>query len=179
MMRWPTAMLLAAMFVAGCRRAQPSFDPFLPRTRIPPPATGAATGAPDAYYTNPTPPMNGTAPSWPAPGAAVPSTTPTDLYSPPGGYQYPQPTPAPTAPGPGPAPSLPATTSATPGIGQVPRANRLKYVATADTSHSAVYEPGEQANGSSQNQPQFAPEDTSSEMDIMDLPPVHRVARSE
>ncbi|HEX7379096.1 MAG TPA: hypothetical protein VF278_18380 [Pirellulales bacterium] len=221
MMRWPTAMLLAAMFVAGCRRAQPSFDPFLPRTRIPPPATGAATGAPDAYYTNPTPPMTGTAPGWPAPGAAVPSTTPTDLYSPPGGYQYPQPTPAPTAPGPMPvpAPSQPATTSVTPGIGQVPRANRLKYVATADTSRSAVYEAGEQANGAqdssenptvgrpagpsaadeasasrptiaasrsnrgfetpAQNQPQFAPEDTSSEMDIMDLPPVHRVARSE
>lgn len=178
MLRWPTALLLAAMSVAGCRRAQPTFDPFLPRTRIPPPATGAATGAPDANYTNPVPPMTGGAPNWPTPGA--PSAAPSDLYSPPGGYQYPQPTPAPGAVSPAPVtvPAQPATTSNSPGIGQVPRANRMKYVATADTSRSAAYERDDGADAS-QKQPQLAVGDTSSEVDIMDLPPVNRVARGE
>lgn len=175
MMRWPTALLLAALCMAGCRRAQPTFDPFLPRTRIPPPATGAATGAPDAYYTNPAPPMTGTAPSWPAAGA--PPASPGNLYSPPGGYQYPQPAPAPGPSNSAPVPG-PATTGMPPGVGQVPRANRMKYVATADTSRSAVYEAGG-ASDASQKQPELAVDDRSSAVDIMDLPPVNRVARSE
>lgn len=176
MMRWPTALLLAACCMAGCHRAQPSLDPFLPRTRIPPPPTGAATGAPDAYYTNPAPPMTGTAPSWPA---TAPTTGPSDLYSPPGGYQYPQPTPATSSGGyaPAPGPAAPAATGVAPGVGQVPRANRMKYVATADTSRSTVYERDTQADAS-QTQPTLA-RDESSAVDIMDLPPVDRVARNE
>lgn len=183
MMRLPTALLLAALCLAGCRRAQPTFDPFLPRTRIPPPPTGAATGAPDAYYTNPTPPMTGGAPSWPAAGA--PAAAPGNLYSPPGGYQYPQPTPAPGssnyAPPPGSAPA--ASTGVAPGVGQVPRPNPMKYVATADTSRSAVYDRDDQSDAS-QKPPELALDDapsaqTSSAVDIMDLPPVSRVARSE
>lgn len=177
MIRWPTALLLAALCMAGCRRAQPTFDPFLPRTRIPPPPTGAATGAPDAYYTNPTPPMTGSAPGWPAPATGAPVG---NQFAPPASYPYPQPTTAPGSstytPAPGPAP-LP-TTGATPPVGQIPRANRMKYVATADTSPSAVYERGKQADAS-QNQPELAANEASSAVDIMDLPPVTRVARSE
>lgn len=179
MMRWPTALLLAALYTAGCRNAQPTLDPFLPRTRIPPPATGAATGAPDAYYTNPAPPMTGGAPAWPAPAATSPPTGPSNLYAPPGGYQYPQPAPAPG--GGNYAPPTTGTplsaTDDTPAIGQIPRAKPTKYVATANTAPSAVYDRGQP--DAARNQPELAANDESSAVDIMDLPPVSRVARAE
>jgi hypothetical protein len=178
MMRWPTALLLAAFCAAGCHSAQPTLDPFLPRTRIPPPATGAATGAPDANYTNPAPPMTGGAPAWPAP-ANPPAAGPGNLYAPPGGYQYPQPTPAPGASNYPPASTGTPLSKAddTPAIGQIPRAKPTKYVATADTAPSAVYERGQpDAAG---DQPELASNDESSAVDIMDLPPVSHVARAE
>jgi hypothetical protein len=53
----------------------------------------------------------------------------------------------------------------------------MKYVATADTSRSTVYERDTQADAS-QTQPTLA-RDESSAVDIMDLPPVDRVARNE
>ena len=92
-MRWPAAWALAAVCAVGCHSTSPALDPFLPRTRIPPPATGAATGEP--YYANPALPFNGSAPAYPPPPAAVPSGVGGSPYTPPGGYQY-QPSTAPS-----------------------------------------------------------------------------------
>ncbi|MGH7139213.1 MAG: hypothetical protein ACREHD_26000 [Pirellulales bacterium] len=176
-MRWPTALLLATLWAAGCRSSQPTFDPFLPRTRIPPPPTGAATGAPDAYYTNPTPPMTGTAPAWSAPPAPAAGS----LYAPPGGYQYQQSAPgtAPAASGyapvPGPAP-LNRTSAAAPTVGQ---RSKTKYIATADTTPSAVYERGGQIDVAQKPPVLAANEATSETVDIMDLPPVNRLSRAQ
>ncbi|HET6879573.1 MAG TPA: hypothetical protein VFI31_05440 [Pirellulales bacterium] len=180
-MRWPTAMLLAACCTAGCRNSQPASDPFyLPSTRVPPPPTGAAVGAPDAYYTNPAPPMNGAAPSWPAPGPA-PANGSNGLYSPPGGYQYQPsaPTPAPNAgsylPSPGPAPARNASNAA-PRSMRTNRVTQASYVTSVDETPSAVYE---SVGDSAGEQPELAANDASSApIDIMDLPPVKRVARA-
>lgn len=181
-MRWPTAMLLATLCTAGCRSSQPTFDPFLPRTRIPPPPTGAATGTPDAYYTNPTPPMTGTAPAWSAPPAAAPPAPAAGgLYAPPGGFQYQQSAPATApatsgyAPVPGPAP-LNRTSTATPTVGQ---RSKTKYVATADTTPSTVYERGGQPDAALKPPVLAANEAPSATVDIMDLPPVNRVSRAQ
>jgi hypothetical protein len=184
-MRWPTAMLLAALGTAGCHTSQPTFDPFFPRTRIPPPATGAATGAPDAFYTSPTPPLTGSAPSYmpPATGAGGSGGS----YAPPGGFpRQSSPTPAPGAGSYVPGPVSTNSASAAPAAGNVALAQysadgtsatrqpaqskRPSYVATADNQPSAVYERGWQAGGSSTN---LAASDSSTDaIDIMDLPPV-------
>lgn len=94
-MRWPAAWAFAAVCAVGCHSTSPSLDPFLPRTRIPPPPTGAATGSGDAYYTSPAPPFNSSAPAYPPPAAAVPGGAGGSPYTPPGGFQYnSSPTPA-------------------------------------------------------------------------------------
>jgi hypothetical protein len=198
-MRWPTALLLAALGTAGCRNSQPTSDPFFPRTTIPPPPTGSATGAPDAYYTNPTPPLNGSAPQFIPPSTGAPAASPpSNFYSPPGGFQYQQPSPtmAPGASGyaptPGPAPRGSTSMFQPTGevttaqydddtsqttIGQVPRMKQAKYVRTADTQPSAVYERGGTVDAGT-SPPALASDDTSSDpIDIMDLPPVQRSSR--
>jgi hypothetical protein len=78
-------MLIAAISVAGCRSRPTGLDPFLGRTTVPAPPTGAATVQPGATIA--VPPAN-TNPS-PVPGAAAPAGTPASpgsIYSPPGGF---------------------------------------------------------------------------------------------
>ena len=91
-MRWPAAIVFAAVCAVGCHSTPQVFDPFLPRTTIPPPGTGAATGAPDANYVNPTAPYSGSAPAYtPAPSNGAPASGGANgLYAPPGGYHYQQ-----------------------------------------------------------------------------------------
>lgn len=196
-MRWPTALLLAALGTAGCRN-QPTSDPFFPRTTIPPPPTGSATGAPDAYYTNPAPPMSGSAPPFVPPSTgAPPANPPGNLYSPPGGFQYQQsPTMAPGssgyAPTPGPAPRGSASlfqptrevktvqyeepNSGT-TVGQVPRMKQTKYVRTADTQPSPVYDRGGPVEAGVSAPAEAAADSSSEAIDIMDLPSVQRSGR--
>src|SRR5690348_7739486 len=100
-MRWPAAVVFAAAWATGCHSAPPAFDPFLPRTRIPPPATGAATGSGDAVYTSPAP-VTGSPPTY---SPAVPSSNGANgLYAPPGGYQFQQGSPTPASGGYAPIP---------------------------------------------------------------------------
>ncbi|HVX11771.1 MAG TPA: hypothetical protein VHC22_11370 [Pirellulales bacterium] len=178
-MRWPTAMLLAALVTAGCHSTQPTFDPFFPKTRIPPPPTGAATGAPDASYTSPAPPFTPSAP--PAGGS----------YAPPGGFPYQQsPTPAPGSGGyvPGPAPTGAGivqptgnvslaqyrTAAGTSTAGQPSQSKRSKYVPTVDDQPSPVYERGGRRGSVNSNPPAQAADDGGmGAIDIMDLPPVN------
>ena len=62
----------APLLIAGCRNSPQAIDPFLPRTTVPPPATGAAVGTPAPYDSPPS-------------AAGAP-------YTPPGGsYDYSQP----------------------------------------------------------------------------------------
>ena len=194
-MRWPTAMLLAALGTAGCRNPQPTFDPFFPRTRIPPPSTGAATGAPDAFYTSPTPPLTGSAPAYsPSASGAPAAGGSSGFYSPPGGFQYqqPSPTPAPGASGymPTPGPVSPRSTSvarpadsitsaryeepADEPANQSARVSRANYVRTVDNQPSAVYERGGQTGANSSTSALAADDSSSDTIDIMDLPPVKR-----
>jgi hypothetical protein len=91
-MRWPAAWAFAAVCTVGCHSTSPALDPFLPSTRIPPPATGTAGGTGEPYYTNPAPPFNASPPAYPPPPAAVPPGAGGSPYTPPGGYQYQPPT---------------------------------------------------------------------------------------
>jgi len=49
------ALLLTAVVATGCRGTSPAIDPFVGRTTVPPPGTGAAAinPRPDPYYSNP------------------------------------------------------------------------------------------------------------------------------
>ena len=176
-MRWPTAVVFAAACAAGCHSTPPAFDPFLPRTRIPPPATGAATGSGDAVYTSPAPPMTGSTPSY-SPTTTFPNAGGSNgLYAPPGGYQFQQGSPTPAsggyAPIPGPV-NRPDTSQFAPSQGaQVVRAS---HVTTVDDEPSAVYERGRPAESAEPVEQKVAERDDSSSqaVDIMDLPQVIR-----
>ncbi|HEV3344765.1 MAG TPA: hypothetical protein VG125_30595 [Pirellulales bacterium] len=163
-MRWPAAIFLAAVCAVGCHSTPSQLDPFLPNRRIPPPATGAASGTPDAYYTSPAPPYTG-APAYQAPPAGATGGA-NGSYIPPGGYAPPgSPTPAPVSGGFGAVPSAGrGSVGATPAQSQVTRAS---YATTADQEPSAVYQRRRASPATSANQ---AP--SSQSIDIMDLPPV-------
>ncbi|HXT58625.1 MAG TPA: hypothetical protein VN699_08315 [Pirellulales bacterium] len=84
-MKRSLALWCAPLLIAGCRNAPQITDPFLPRTTVPPPGTGAAAGAaaPDYY---------------PGPAATSPTAAPAGgLYTPPGGSYNSAPADAPTA----------------------------------------------------------------------------------
>jgi hypothetical protein len=93
-MKRPLVLLSAALLAAGCHSAQRPTDPFLPRTTVPPPATGSypAQGAAPYYQ--------GAAPAYPAPAYPGPAanqgftpntSAPGNPYSPPGGFAPPRP----------------------------------------------------------------------------------------
>ncbi len=87
-MKWPLALVSAALLAMGCRTPAPTFDPFAGRTTVPPPGTG--TMAPPAvsqpYYQS-------------APPPGVPPTTTYPNTVPPGGsYGYPQSSVQPSSP---------------------------------------------------------------------------------
>jgi hypothetical protein len=186
-MRWPAAMAFAAVLAAGCHRTPQALDPFLPSTRIPPPPTGAATGAPDANYINPAPPYSGASPAYPPQGVA-PAAGSNGLFAPPGGnpYQQSAPTPAPADGGFGPVPAPINHSSSAPAgrDGTDSRGTRLvshevmddnkaaNHVTTVDEEPSAVYEHGEAAPMPAASKPT-----ASQAIDIMDLPPVVRSPR--
>lgn len=78
-MKRSLVLLLAPLLAAGCHNASQATDPFLPRTTVPPPATGAAVGGAAAapYYPGP------------ASGTAAPPAS-SNFYAPPGdNYSYP------------------------------------------------------------------------------------------
>ncbi len=93
-MQRPLVLLSAALLAAGCQSAQRPTDPFLPRTTVPPPATGSypAQGA-APYYQGAAPAYRGPAaspgftPNTSAPNTSAPGT----LYNPPGGFAPPRP----------------------------------------------------------------------------------------
>jgi hypothetical protein len=136
-MRWPAAMVLAAACAVGCHSAPPVFDPFLPRTRIPPPGTGAANGAPDANYISPAPPYTGSAPAYtPSPATGAPSAGGANgPYAPPGGFQYQQ--SAPTGGGFGATPG-PVNSSQILPASRRPAANRGVVLALQNGGTDAV-----------------------------------------
>ncbi|HUY35020.1 MAG TPA: hypothetical protein VMV69_19890 [Pirellulales bacterium] len=83
-MKRPLVLFSAALLAAGCHSAQRPNDPFLPRTTVPPPATGSY-------------PAQGAAPYYPSPPGAYPGPTssqgfvpnnsaPASPYTPPGGF---------------------------------------------------------------------------------------------
>ena len=181
-MRWRAAVFLAAACAVGCRSASSS-DPFL-RTTIPPPGTGAASGAPDAYYTNPAPPYGGGVPSYQAPSYQAPA------YPAPaaGGTNGPfAPTPAPASGGFGTVPGPVPTSQVSPRASQTPRVAKASFVTTADDEPSTVYQrrPGAPRSaasdaepssvGSSPARPSFTgssvAKSSSQSIDIIDLPP--------
>ncbi|HEV7224059.1 MAG TPA: hypothetical protein VGN42_15225, partial [Pirellulales bacterium] len=83
-MKRSLALWCAPLLLAGCRNSPQTMDPFLPRTTVPPPGTGAAAGAAAPYY--------------PGPAAPPPAAAPADgLYTPPGGNYNSAPAGAPTA----------------------------------------------------------------------------------
>ena len=172
-MRWPAAMVFAAAWAAGCHSAPPVLDPFFPRTRIPPPATGAATGSGDALYTSPAPPMTGSAPSY-SPGTTFPNTGGSNgLYAPPGGYQFQQVSPTPATGGYAPIPG-PVNRSSQFAPSQGAQVVRASHVTTVDDEPSAVYERGRQAEPAQAAEP----DDSSAQtVDIMELPSVSRTRR--
>lgn len=201
-MRWPAAIVFAATCTVGCHSSPPVFDPFLPRTRIPPPGTGAATGAPDANYINPAPPYSNSAPPYaPAPATGAPATSGANgPYAPPGGYHYQQ--SAPTSGGLG---GTPGPVNSSQVLPSSPRSSdeRSVVLASHDDSQStcqnrSVAEKSQPRTQSGQvlrasyvtaadSEPSTVyerrraakatgpatPDDSSSEaIDIMDLPPV-------
>lgn len=75
-MKRSLVLLLAPVLIGGCQNSPQAIDPFLPRTTVPPPATGSAVGAPAPYYPGP------------ASGAAPAASG--NFYTPPGNsYNYP------------------------------------------------------------------------------------------
>jgi hypothetical protein len=79
-------MLLATLALGGCRSRPAALDPFLGRTTVAPPPTGAAAVQPGAGLTLPPP---GTAPAGAAPAFSAPpagSAPAGSIYSPPGGF---------------------------------------------------------------------------------------------
>lgn len=100
-MKRSLALLLAIALAGGCHNSSQAVDPFLPRTTVPPPGTGAAVGgAPAPYYPG-------------AAGSTVTPAAPSNSYSPPGGsYNYPSAAPATlpsTPPGPRATDHMPMT----------------------------------------------------------------------
>jgi hypothetical protein len=92
-MKWPWAVMLAAIAFAGCRSSQPATNPFL-RTTVPPPATGqpmmvmpgepappVVTGVPGAAPAGTVPVV----PAQPAPVVAPPVPQQPEEFHPPGG----------------------------------------------------------------------------------------------
>lgn len=79
-------ILIATLGVAGCRSRPTGLDPFLGRTTVPSPATGAATVQPGATIAMP---PAGTLPANMLPANTAPAGSPApagSIYSPPGGF---------------------------------------------------------------------------------------------
>jgi hypothetical protein len=83
-MKWPIALILVGLLVAGCQSPAPVADPFLGRSAtIPPPPTGSATGQPiDQTYPPPLaqPPLQ--SPSMAAPPSIQMPSQPTSQSAP-------------------------------------------------------------------------------------------------
>lgn len=179
-MRWPAAVAFAAVFVAGCHRTPQALDPFLPNTRIPPPPTGAAAGAPDAYYTSPTPPYSGATPAYAPAAGGVPATGSNGPFAPAGGYQ--QSSPAPAAGGFGPVPAPINQSGLVPAGQDGSDSQTVRLVSHEETNHlpavddepSTVYDRGPTKEISQASANEHA---QSEAVDIMDLAPVVRSPR--
>lgn len=169
-MRWPAAMVFAAVSAVGCHSAPRTFDPFLPRTTIPPPPTGAASGAPDANYVSPAAPY-ASPPAYPQPAVGAPAGgNGNGLFAPPAGQYQPGPTPAPVGGGYGTTPGPVNSTQFSPARqgNQSTPATRTSYATTVDDEPSAVYErrrPAKTAAATTKDA-------SSPAIDIMDLSPV-------
>src|SRR5487761_1539931 len=125
-MRGPAAMVFAAACAAGCHSAPPALYPFLPRTRIPPPGTGAATGSPDAY------PYTGSAPAYSPPTNVPGGAGSNGLFAPPGGYPFQPSSPAPATGGYAPIPGPVNRSQSQAAPSQAAQVVRASHVTTAD-----------------------------------------------
>jgi hypothetical protein len=176
-MRWPAAMFFAAVCAVGCRSTRSTTDPFF-RTTIPPPGTGAASGAPDAYYTSPAPPYGAGVPSYQGPIGGAPATGGSNGPFAPSGYPQGSPSPAPANGGFGAVPGPVPTSQVSPPASQAPRLAKASYVTTADAEPSAVYQRRSAAAGTvsaritASDVGASSTGPTSQAVDIMDLPPV-------
>ncbi len=114
-------LLLAPLLAAGCHNASQATDPFLPRTTVPPPATGAAVGGATAapYYPGP------------AGGTAAPPAS-NNFYPPGDNYNYPS-----GVPGAAPA-SGPPSPRATDNWPMTRRNNGDKQSSTSNAAEAAT-----------------------------------------
>ncbi|MHC4181405.1 MAG: hypothetical protein ACYSWU_28230, partial [Planctomycetota bacterium] len=69
------ALLIVVLVLSGCKgQGAPGTDPFFGRTRVPPPGTGAISGAPtDPYYGGA--PYSGAPPYSGSPNSGLPTVT--------------------------------------------------------------------------------------------------------
>jgi len=79
------ALVILLLACGGCRNRPAALDPFLGRSKVPPPATGAVGAQPPGAWNYPAVPPASTAPAFSTPGlSAAPSGG--SIYTPPGGF---------------------------------------------------------------------------------------------
>jgi len=79
------ALIILVLACGGCRNRPTALDPFLGRSKVPPPATGAVGAQPPGAWNYPASPPPPTSPGLSTPGITS-SPSNNSIYSPPGGF---------------------------------------------------------------------------------------------